>query len=417
MKKYNLTDSELQQLANLCKQEQGSITGARAEASLMCNLLETHSSYRNRYGDDVVAFCKRSGWFSKAEYYMTNGDAGNSYVEAVRDVMCNGNRFFPLGIDEHDCFSDITSATNNGSEINKRDRSAYIQNVTRIKNRYGSEYTFYCFPTSSSDPFGYTDNNAKYMTETTNMITVLSVLSLARSWIGKNEGDGSHKEIINIYNGHTPLARGYKVQYTDAWCATFVSAVFIKLGMYDFLECGCPEMIDKFKGMGRYYSASHTPSAGDIIFYDWNGDGVSDHVGIVENIIGETLTVIEGNKNDSVSRRSIGIHDGSICGYGVPNYSNESQTETAETYSVKLAKVWMGCPKSQSVLLLQEILKSRKYYNGALDWDFGTQTDKALRWYQDDRIGQGAKIGGADGKADGVCGSGTWTDLFGIKVN
>ena len=51
------------------------------------------------------------------------------------------------------------------------------------------------------------------------MTTVSEILSVARSWVGKNEADGSYKEIVDIYNSHTPRARGYKVKYTDQWCA------------------------------------------------------------------------------------------------------------------------------------------------------------------------------------------------------
>ena len=86
MKKYNLTDDELQQVANLCKQEQGSVEGARAEASLMCNLLETHYT---KYGSDLITFLKKSGWFFKASYWMKWGSAGSKYLEAVRDVINN----------------------------------------------------------------------------------------------------------------------------------------------------------------------------------------------------------------------------------------------------------------------------------------------------------------------------------------
>ena len=67
------------------------------------------------------------------------------------------------------------------------------------------------------------------------------VVNTARGWLGRRESDGSHRAIIDLYNAHTPLARGYQVQYTDAWCATFVSAVAIKCGLADImpLECGC----------------------------------------------------------------------------------------------------------------------------------------------------------------------------------
>ena len=45
------------------------------------------------------------------------------------------------------------------------------------------------------------------------------VVNQIKSWVGYNDADGSHKKIIDIYNSHKPLARGYKLKYTDAWCA------------------------------------------------------------------------------------------------------------------------------------------------------------------------------------------------------
>lgn len=72
--------------------------------------------------------------------------------------------------------------------------------------------------------------------------------------------------------------------------------------------------------------------------------------------------------------------------------------------------------KGTSVLLLQEILKARGYYSGKLDRDFGDLTDAAFRAYQADRIASGAKIGGADGKPDGVVGSGSWNDLLALAT-
>ena len=85
------------------------------------------------------------------------------YVNVVKTVLVDGKRILPGYVDEHDCFSDISSATNNGTSINKIDRNAYTSNVTKIQNVYGSNYTFYSFPTATSDPFGYTkeENRSK----------------------------------------------------------------------------------------------------------------------------------------------------------------------------------------------------------------------------------------------------------------
>jgi peptidoglycan hydrolase-like protein with peptidoglycan-binding domain len=165
------------------------------------------------------------------------------------------------------------------------------------------------------------------------MALASDVVKQAQAWLGRKESDKSHREIIDAYNAHKPLARGYKVSYTDAWCATFVSAVAIKCGATDIIptECGCGPQIELFKKLGEWVEDdSYTPSPGDIIFYDWDdsgaGDnsGVSDHVGIVEAVKGTDITVIEGNYSDSVKRRYLSVNGRYIRGYGVPKYVDQS---------------------------------------------------------------------------------------------
>ena len=158
------------------------------------------------------------------------------------------------------------------------------------------------------------------------------MVKLMQSWVGKNEADGSHKEIIDIYNAHKPLARGYKVKYDDAWCATTVSACSIQLGYTDIIptECGCGQMIELFKQIGAWVeNDAHVPAPGDIVFYDWGDSGKGDntgwpeHVGVVEKIEGTKITVIEGNYSDSVKRRVISVNSKNLRGYAVPKYDAE----------------------------------------------------------------------------------------------
>lgn len=166
------------------------------------------------------------------------------------------------------------------------------------------------------------------------------IIAQAQSWLGCKESDGTHKKIIDVYNAHLPLARGYKVKYTDAWCATFVSACSIKMGYTDIIptECGCNPMIQLFKNLGEWVeNDAYVPKPGDIIFYDWQDSGTgdntgsSDHVGIVEKVSGSTITVIEGNKADSVTRRTIQVNGKYIRGYGVPKYDAEVNQKTELT--------------------------------------------------------------------------------------
>lgn len=157
--------------------------------------------------------------------------------------------------------------------------------------------------------------------------TVNSILNEARKHVGIKEGSSKHHYIIDTYNAHKPLARGYKVKYSDNWCATFISLVAIKCGATDIIptECSCGKMIELMKNKGIWVEDDNiTPKIGDIIMYDWDKkDGWPEHVGIVEKVSGSTITVIEGNKNNAVSRRTITVGNASIRGYGRPKYKAE----------------------------------------------------------------------------------------------
>lgn len=168
------------------------------------------------------------------------------------------------------------------------------------------------------------------------------IVAQAISWLGSKESDGSHEKIIDTYNAHKPLARGYPVKYTDQWCATFVSAVAVAVGYTDIIptECSCPKMIDLFKRLGCWVEdEAVTPMPGWILFYDWQDNGSGDnrgsaeHVGIVEKVSGRTITVIEGNYSNSVKRRTLSVNGRYIRGYGVPKYDAEEKT-AEPTYSL-----------------------------------------------------------------------------------
>lgn len=173
-----------------------------------------------------------------------------------------------------------------------------------------------------------------------------NVVSVMKGWLGWSEANGKFKRIIDTYNNHKPLARDYKVKYTDAWCATAVSAAFIKAGLTDigFTECSCNRMITLYKAKGRWEERdSYVPKIGDIIMYDWQDNGVgdnvgsADHVGLVTAINGTNLTVIEGNKNEAVAYRSIDINGKYIRGYCLPDYASKAdkavETISTSTYS------------------------------------------------------------------------------------
>ena len=169
------------------------------------------------------------------------------------------------------------------------------------------------------------------------MATANDVLNVMRSWLGFNESNGKFTQIIDIYNSHKPLARGYAVKYTDEWCDTCVSAAAIQAGAVDLIgtECGCEEHIQIFKKKGIWIEdGTITPRPGDIILYNWDdstqpNDGHADHIGYVESVSGNTITAIEGNYNQAVARRTLTVGAGYIRGYARPKYSGSSSAGTS----------------------------------------------------------------------------------------
>ena len=106
-----------------------------------------------------------------------------------------------------------------------------------------------------------------------------------------------------------------------AWCACFASWCGDQAGL---IESGkmpkfslCDDGIAWFQSKGKWKSRGYSPAPGTLIFFDWNGDGTSDHVGIVEKIEGSTVYTVEGNSSDAVNKRSYDINNGTIMGYGI----------------------------------------------------------------------------------------------------
>ncbi|MBR3293113.1 MAG: CHAP domain-containing protein [Oscillospiraceae bacterium] len=108
------------------------------------------------------------------------------------------------------------------------------------------------------------------------------------------------------------------------WCAIFVSWVADQCG---YLDAGVlPRMegvlpyIDWFKARGQWKGRDFAPSPGDIIFFDWEGDGLADHVGIVEKMENGFIYTIEGSSGDVCAERRYTFGSVPIFGYGLPQF-------------------------------------------------------------------------------------------------
>lgn len=266
-----------------------------------------------------------------------------------------------------------------------------------------------------------------------------AVCRQARAWLGRKEADGSHREIIDLYNRYRKSG-DYKITYVDPWCAAFVSAVGMAVSVeyglpgkpYELIpsSAACDPMISQYKALGRWVEDdNYLPTPGDVILYDWEDTGAgenvgsSDHVGIVVDVNGTGITVIEGNKSDMVTYRTISRGGRYIRGYGIPNYGSAAAGATGSgqaaiildepgTPAAATPLLTAGFPmlrqgdKGEIVRAAQLLLNGRYSSCGmwGADGDFGPATKSATLAFQRRNNLQ----------ADGIIGPQTWAALLGF---
>lgn len=165
----------------------------------------------------------------------------------------------------------------------------------------------------------------------------LDVLRMADSQLGYTE---STKNYTVLEDGSTKGYSRYGAWYGDAygdWCAMFVSFCLSYAEVEDFpLDANCQNWIETLEKLERqayqedpdnyhkYYvsPSGYEPEAGDIIFFNWDDNPDSDHVGLVYEFIPATehtkaaIRTIEGNSGDRVQYVRYTLDDSRIMGYG-----------------------------------------------------------------------------------------------------
>ena len=147
---------------------------------------------------------------------------------------------------------------------------------------------------------------------------------------GRAFTSGGNQAIVEVAltqlgnEGGQPYWSWYGFDGRVEWCACFVSWCADQCG---YLECGivpkfagCVDGANWFKGNGQWQDRNYEPTAGNIIFFDWDSDGIIDHVGIVKRCENGIVYTVEGNSGDACRQNQYGVGSSSIYGYGIPAY-------------------------------------------------------------------------------------------------
>ena len=185
-----------------------------------------------------------------------------------------------------------------------------------------------------------------------------AVIDLMNSLVGLNEKDGSFKVIIDTYNKLRP-AGSYKMKYTDSWCACTISTAALVNDMADIIpiDVSCGKMVEKAKKMGIWVeNDAFIAQPGDIILYDWGDSGKGDctgwpdHVGLVVDTDGTTMTIVEGNKSERVGTRKLKYNSKNIRGFIVPKYA-DGVTQIPKPASVKTDTIYKARITASALLV------------------------------------------------------------------
>lgn len=218
------------------------------------------------------------------------------------------------------------------------------------------------------------------------------IVQIASGFLGTREGSPEFRKIIDLYNEKVAKVYGcYRMKYTDPWCAAFVSLCAALAGITDFpFSAACQPMYKWGLSKSRYQK---NPGDGWLVLYDWDCDGVADHVGIVEGYDTSKIYTIEGNTSDSCARRIYSRSNGSVMGFvriDGPDTGDKTEENTVGEIVVNDAPVISKIgvlrkgSKGAFVSALQWLLVGRGFSVGryGCDGDFGDDTRAAVMGFQ-----------------------------------
>lgn len=239
-----------------------------------------------------------------------------------------------------------------------------------------------------------------------------SVLDIARSQLGYSRWDDPQ--------AGTKYGRWYEEQIDRnpnnynfggsgvPYCGMFVSWVFDQAGASCPGVPGAytPSMLAAGKAAGKAV-ARGIAQPGDVVYFDWGGDGVTDHVGIVEANNGSYLTTLEGNVDNGCVRRKT-RNFSTVSGVIRPNYGGAQTPAPAPSTGTTTGTT----ASNGSIADVQRWCASAYGYSQTIDGIWGPNTRKglivALQTELNRQYGRGLVV-------DGIWGPKTYSACVNVK--
>ena len=159
------------------------------------------------------------------------------------------------------------------------------------------------------------------------MTTASELLAVAKSQLGITSGEKYWKFVFPNFK----YVDGNRTPYCACFCSWVADKAKQKV---DGLPAGyCPWILNQWKKTSRMHPAKDA-KPGDFITFDWQGDGVSDHIGIVESNDGTALHTIEGNTNGGKVMRRVRAYK-TVSGCYRPAYEQPKEDDVLDEKDLK----------------------------------------------------------------------------------
>jgi len=312
----------------------GEETGADSEegTSMQSVISEINSEYeaeldkhKSEQAYDVLEMNgSRALWKEVLALYAVSVNTGDDSQEVATIDNGKKQRIKKIFWDMHSVSSELEIRTETVITESDDGNGNVVQTQTRVNRKYLIISTTHQSIDEMAEKYGFDDKQREYLNELLKDKND-SMWSTVLYGIGTSDDEIISVALSQLGNvGGQPYWSWYGFNGRVEWCACFVSWCANECGYIDAgiipKFASCHVGIDWFKERGQWADSTHEPTAGTLIFFDWENDGRADHVGLVEKCENDMVYTVEGNSGDTCTTMKYSVGSKNIYGYGIPSY-------------------------------------------------------------------------------------------------
>ena len=294
----------------------------------------------------------------------------NTDPDHVHTALCYGTWELTCGLEEHTHSEECAGSEETvfcGKEVHTHEEACRDENGELVCTLEEHTHSLACYSDPNADV-----ETAEIWEQTFADVELTGdwpqdVIAIAQTQLGYTESTKNYMvtEDGETVKGYTRYGAWYGDPYAD-WDAMFVSFCLHYAGVEDVpMGADCGSWATAWAD-GFVPAQSHEAAAGDLVFFDRDGDGAADHVGLVTGVTDSGFTAIEGDVEDAVRLLSYGADDSTILGYvnlpeGAREFTLTAQTETGITVTITGDSASVPYPAREITVTVKEVTEEESF--------------------------------------------------------